>query len=141
MSGSFCLALFFPSGGVQGENLSFFKIIPTSNSVEIFLKHVSKLNKLNLLFHFCSVSNLSLSKAIDTGLFLCLLMEEVLTRRYHSNFFAPTISLTQIHSNAMTQREVIRKKRETGSNRKEKRISNSKIWTKLKKDQYYISAL
>ena len=69
-----------------------------------------------------------------------LLMEEVLTRRDHSNFFAPTISLTQIHTNAMTQREVIRKKRVTGNNRKEKRISNSKIWTKLKKDQYYTAA-
>lgn len=94
---------------------SFFKIIPTSNSVEIFLKHVSQLNKLNLLFNFCSVSKLFLSKATDIGLFLCLLVEEVLMRRCHSNFFAPTISLTQIHINAMTQREVIRKKRETGN--------------------------
>lgn len=61
---------FFPQGCRIGENLSFLKS-PTSNSVEIFLKR-SQLNKLNLLFHFCSVSTSPDPRQQIHGLFLCL---------------------------------------------------------------------
>lgn len=70
------------------KNLSYFEIISTSHSVQLFLKHLFQLN--NLTFSpFIFLFLLLLHIQNNRYLFVCLLVEEVLVRRYWSNSLLP----------------------------------------------------